>query len=168
MVDLCHCLPQILWETSGPCTWRSHHRKTCSTRLRSWRGSGLFSPVSASGVLRLWCLGKHMGRTLFDFGFCNLLQVFSRLLLTNVMFDGKFVSLPQILWETSGPCTWRSHHRKTCSTPLRSDVEVACSLLSLHLGFCACDVWENTWVEHCLILDFVTCCKFFVGYFWQT
>ena len=82
-------LPQILWETSGPCTWRSHHRKTCFAPLRSWRGSGLFSPVSASGALCLWCLGKHMGRTLFDFGASARWSV-----RISWIFDARFVSKP--------------------------------------------------------------------------
>ena len=43
-----------------------HYPKVCSTPLWKWRGNELFSPVSASGVLCLWCLGITHGSNIIE------------------------------------------------------------------------------------------------------
>ena len=43
-----------------------HHSKVSSTPFRSWRGSDLFSPVSPSCVLCLWCLGITDWSNIFE------------------------------------------------------------------------------------------------------
>ena len=132
----------------------SHHRELCSTPSWSWRGNDLFSLVSASGVFCLWCLGVTLGPKIY--GRWILLRVFSRYTViwsfvrsnTSLWdifssFDGRLVSLSPVLCKLS-VALHSIIHTIVKHVPLLFgvDVEMTCSLLSLHMAFYACDVWE--------------------------
>ena len=59
-------LPQVLCILSVALDSNIHHRKVCSTFLWSWRGSDLFSLVSAPGVSSLWCLILTHGSSIYE------------------------------------------------------------------------------------------------------
>ena len=66
-------LPQVLCNVACSALDDSHHRKTCSTPLWSWRGRELFSPVSESAVVCLWCLGITHGSNIIErLIFCSI------------------------------------------------------------------------------------------------
>ena len=146
-------LPQVLCKLSVALHSNIHHRKVCSTPLWIWRGIVLFSLVSAPGVSSLWCLILTHGSNIYESWIFvgNLFRVYSYLACCKVQcflvrffhcFDGRLVSLPQVLCILS-VALHSNIHTLVEFVPLffGVDVEVTCSLLSLHLAFQACDVW---------------------------
>ena len=130
-----------------------HHRNFCSTPLWSWRENALFSPVCIWRFLlvlfgnNIWV--EHNWRANFLFDFIPGSQLFWRLVKSNISlwdiffcFDGRLVSLPPVLCKLS-VALHSIIHNIVKHVPLLFgvDVEMTCSLLSLHLTFYACDVW---------------------------
>ena len=124
-------LPQVLCSLSIALHSNIHHRKVCSTPLWSWRGIDLFSLVSAPGVSSLWCLILTHGSNIYESWIFlgNLFRVYSSLACCTAQcflvrfflcFDGRLVSLPQVLCNVACSALDDSHHLKTCSTPLWS------------------------------------------------
>ena len=88
----------------------------------------------------------------------NLFPVYSYLACCTVQcflvrfffcFDRRLVSLPYVVCKLSVALHSMIYTIED-NVPLlfRVDVEMTCFLRSLHLTFYACDVWNNTWVEH--------------------
>ena len=128
--------------------------KVCSTPLWSWRGSDLFSLVSASGVSSLWYLILTHGSNIYEKWIFvgNLFPVYSYLACCTVQcflvrfffcFDGRLVSLPYVFCKLS-VALQSMIYTIVDNVPLLFgvDMEMTCFLLSLHLVFHACDVWE--------------------------
>ena len=149
----CVIVASLVWTVGCSVLDYSHRRRTCSTPLWSWRGSDVFSLVSASGVSSLWCLILTHGSNIYERWIFvgNLFPVYRYLACCTVQcflvryfssFDGKLVSLPYVLCNLS-VALHSMMYTIVKFVPLlfEVDVEVTCSLLSLHLAFQACDVW---------------------------
>ena len=150
----CVIVASLLWTVGCSVLDESHHREICSTTLPSWRGSDRFSLVSASGVSSLWCLVLTHGSNMYErwifvgdlfpvyrYLACCTVQCF--LLRFFFCFDRRLVSLPYVLCNMS-VALHSLIYTIVDDDPLLFgvDVEMTCFLLSLHLAFYACDVWE--------------------------
>ena len=99
---------------------------------------------------------KHIWKANFCLDIVRGVQLFWRVVRSNASlwdiffcFDGRLVSLPQVLCKLLA-ALHSIIHTIVKHVPLLFGVDVVmtCSLLSLHLTFYACDVWNNTWLEH--------------------
>ena len=111
----CLCSWRFLLLMLGNNTWVEHNLKA-NFCLDFFSGSQMFWRVLRSNA------------SLWDIFFC---------------FDGRLVSLPHVLCKLS-VALHSMIHTIVNYVPLLFgvDVELTCSLLSLHLAFFACDVWE--------------------------
>ena len=111
----CLCIWRFLLLMFVNNTWVEHN----------WKAIFLFNFFPSSQLF--WRVVRSIA-TLWDIFFC---------------FDGRLVSLPQVLCKLS-VALHSIIHTIVKHVPLLFgvDVEMTCSLLSLHLTFYACDVWE--------------------------
>ena len=154
MEDLCHCRKscvncRLLCTRLFTTSWNMFH----SSLEWTWKWPVLSCVCIWRFLLVIfgndtWV--KHIWKANFCLDIVFGLQMFWRVVRSNASFwdiffcfDGRLVSLPYVLCKLS-VALHSMIHTIVIYVPLLLgvDVEMTCSLLSLHLAFFACDVWE--------------------------